>query len=132
MIKIPNFAFLCNSYMFGFLIQVEGLHGDSKVRGVNLGGILFLGFLLLLLLFERYRRGYELGCKGRDTTPRSACFGYVSAENGGGMNVSVNRDIASLWETFRGCSFSATREPPLTLGTLHIEKITRVEFTSEQ
>ncbi|CAN6567881.1 unnamed protein product [Malus baccata var. baccata] len=123
--------------MFGFLIQVDGLHRDSKVRRVNLGGILFLGFLLLLLsllllLFERYRRGYELGCKGRDTTPRSACFGYVSTENGGGMNVSVNRDVASLWETFRGCSFSATREPPLTLGTFHIEKITRVEFTSEQ
>lgn len=26
---------------------------------------------------------------------------YVSAENGGGMNVTVDRDIPSSWETFR-------------------------------
>lgn len=26
---------------------------------------------------------------------------YVSAENGGGMNVAFSRDIASSWETFK-------------------------------
>lgn len=26
---------------------------------------------------------------------------YVCAENGGGMNVTVSRDIASSWETFK-------------------------------
>lgn len=26
---------------------------------------------------------------------------YVSAENGGGANVSVSRDVASSWETLR-------------------------------
>lgn len=26
---------------------------------------------------------------------------YVSAENGGGMNVTVDRDVSSSWETFR-------------------------------
>lgn len=26
---------------------------------------------------------------------------YVSSENGGGMNVSVDKDIPSSWETFR-------------------------------
>lgn len=26
---------------------------------------------------------------------------YVSAENGGGMNVRVDRDVPSSWETFR-------------------------------
>lgn len=26
---------------------------------------------------------------------------YVSAENGGGMNVTVDRDVPSTWETFK-------------------------------
>lgn len=26
---------------------------------------------------------------------------YVSAENGGGMNVTVSRDVASSWESFK-------------------------------
>lgn len=26
---------------------------------------------------------------------------YVAADNGGGMNVTVDRDVASSWETFR-------------------------------
>lgn len=29
---------------------------------------------------------------------------YVSAEGGGGMNVTVDRDVASTWETFRVCA----------------------------
>lgn len=71
---------------------------------------------------------------------------FVSAQNGGGTNVTVDRDVPSSWETFRlwrvtemefqfrttkgqfmtcdgdGCSVSATAESPTKLETFHIER----------
>lgn len=113
------------------MILVEGLHGDSKVRGVNLGGWLVVEGWIKPSLFYGIPNGDMLVrrlilCEispfltvsgfSMDFQPTISFIGmqdgtqvqlksvtlqkYVCAEFGGGADVSVNRDAASLWETF--------------------------------
>ncbi|CAL8164217.1 unnamed protein product [Prunus armeniaca] len=136
---------LCSWLIFSGVYSVEGLHGDSKVRGVNLGGWLVVEGWIKPSLFDAIPNGDMLD--GTQVQLKSVTLEkYVSAENGGGMNVSVSRDVASSWETFtlwrvsesefqfrtlqgqfltcddEGCSFSATAESPSTLETFFVEK----------
>ncbi|XP_027336917.1 probable glucan 1,3-beta-glucosidase A [Abrus precatorius] len=87
--------------------SVEGLHGDSKVRGLNLGGWLVIEGWIKPALFDGIDNGDMLD--GTEVQFKSVTLQkYVSAENGGGMNVTVNRDVSSSWETFRLWRVSAS------------------------
>ncbi|XP_050126855.1 probable glucan 1,3-beta-glucosidase A isoform X6 [Malus sylvestris] len=94
-------AFLLCCWLFvSGVYSVEGLRGDSKVRGVNLGGWLVVEGWIKPSLFDDIPNEDMLD--GTQVQLKSVTLEkYVSAENGGGMNVSVDRDIASSWETFR-------------------------------
>ncbi|XP_048334909.2 probable glucan 1,3-beta-glucosidase A isoform X1 [Ziziphus jujuba] len=134
---------LCWWLTFSGAYSVEGIHGDSKVRGVNLGGWLVVEGWIKPSLFEGILNGDMLD--GTEVQLKSVTLQkYVAADNGGGMNVTVDRDVASSWETFRlwrvstsefhfrtlqgqfltcgsgGCS--ATAESPSTLETFVIER----------
>ncbi|XP_057497219.1 probable glucan 1,3-beta-glucosidase A [Actinidia eriantha] len=100
---------LCK-WVFGFLLScwliftvscsVEGIHGDSKVRAVNLGGWLVVEGWIKPSLFDGIPNGDMLD--GTQVQLKSVTLQkYVSAEEGGGMSVTVDRDIPSSWETFR-------------------------------
>ncbi|KAK6923803.1 Glycoside hydrolase, family 5 [Dillenia turbinata] len=90
---------LCCFLIFPVSHSVEGLHGDSKVRGVNLGGWLVVEGWIKPSLFDGIPNGEMLD--GTQVQLRSVTLQkYVSAENGGGMAVSVDRDTPSSWETF--------------------------------
>lgn len=52
---------------------------------------------------------------------------YVSAENGGGMNVTVDRDVPSSWETFRVRCFDILY-PELSV-RMHLHKHSRNNVT---
>ncbi|KAM7515738.1 hypothetical protein LguiA_005321 [Lonicera macranthoides] len=95
------FAFLHLCWLiFSVECSVEGLPGDSKVRGVNLGGWLVVEGWIKPSLFDGIPNGDMLD--GTVVQFKSVTSGrYVSAENGGGMNVTVDRDIPSSWESFR-------------------------------
>ncbi|CAN1216287.1 hypothetical protein LINPERPRIM_LOCUS555, partial [Linum perenne] len=83
-----------------FCDQVEGLPEDSKVKGVNLGGWLVVEGWIKPSLFDGIPNGDMLD--GTEVQFKSVTLqSYVSAENGGGMDVTVSRDSASAWETFR-------------------------------
>ncbi|KAK2970891.1 hypothetical protein RJ640_029693, partial [Escallonia rubra] len=142
----------------------EGLHGDSKVRGVNLGGWLVVEGWIKPSLFDGIPNEDMLSLcvasvyktftvplvnqmqDGTDVQFKSVAMQkYVSAENGGGMNVTVDRDVPSSWETFRlwrvsdsefqfrtsrgqfltcegdGGFVSATSKSPSTMGTFFID-----------
>ncbi|PSS30128.1 Glucan 1,3-beta-glucosidase A precursor [Actinidia chinensis var. chinensis] len=97
-------------WVFGFLLScwliftvscsVEGIHGDSKVRAVNLGGWLVVEGWIKPSLFDGIPNGDMID--GTEVQFKSVTLQkYVSAEEGGGMNVTVDRDIPSSWETFR-------------------------------
>ncbi|KAK3042942.1 hypothetical protein RJ639_001018, partial [Escallonia herrerae] len=81
-------------------IEVEGLHGDSKVRGVNLGGWLVVEGWIKPSLFDGIPNEDMLDGTGVQFKS-VALQKYVSSENGGDMNVTVDRDVPSSWETFR-------------------------------
>lgn len=143
---------LCCWLIFSGAYSVDGLRGDSKVRGVNLGGWLVVEGWIKTSLFDGIPNGDMLdgtGVQFKSVTLQK----YVSAENGGGMNVAFSRDIASSWETFKlwrvseskfqfrtsqgqfltcdgeGCSVSATAESPSTSETFFIERNnSRVHF----
>ncbi|KAF3439237.1 hypothetical protein FNV43_RR17512 [Rhamnella rubrinervis] len=150
---LMEFAF--GKWAYGFVLcwwlaiygaySVEGLHGDSKVRGVNLGGWLVVEGWIKPSLFDGIPNGDMLD--GTEVQLKSVTLQkYVCAENGGGMNVTVNRDSASSWETFKlwrisasefhfrtfqgqfltcdggGCSVSSTADSPSTLETFFIER----------
>ncbi|KAM7515740.1 hypothetical protein LguiA_005323 [Lonicera macranthoides] len=127
------------------ILKVEGLPGDSKVRGVNLGGWLVVEGWIKPSLFDGIPNGDMLD--GTVVQFKSVTSGrYVSAENGGGMNVTVDRDIPSSWESFRlwrvsesefqlrtsqgefltccseGGSVSATAKTPSIRESYHIER----------
>ncbi|KAK9037732.1 hypothetical protein V6N11_022634 [Hibiscus sabdariffa] len=127
------------------ILQVEGVHGDSKVRGVNLGGWLVIEGWIKPSLFDGIPNGDMLD--GTQVQFKSETLQkYVSAENGGGMDISVNRDDASSWETFtlwrvsesefqfrttqgqfltcygNGCSVSATAKSASSTETFQIER----------
>ncbi|KAL7230638.1 hypothetical protein ACSBR2_009002 [Camellia fascicularis] len=140
------FAFLLSCLLiFTVVCSVEGIHGDSKVRGVNLGGWLVVEGWIKPSLFDGIPNGDMLD--GTDVQLKSVTLQkYVSAENGGGMNVTVDRDIPSSWETFTlwrvsesefqfrtsqgqfltcdgdGGSVSSTAESPSRTETFYVER----------
>ncbi|GMH24684.1 hypothetical protein Nepgr_026527 [Nepenthes gracilis] len=101
-------AFLLSCWlMFSIAFSVEGLRGDAKVRGVNLGGWLVVEGWIKPSLFDGIPNGDMLD--GTEVQLKSVTLQkYVSAENGGGGNVTVDRDVPSSWETFRLWRVSAT------------------------
>ncbi|GMP25969.1 hypothetical protein CsSME_00002601 [Camellia sinensis var. sinensis] len=140
------FAFLLSCLLiFTVVCSVEGIHGDSKVRGVNLGGWLVVEGWIKPSLFDGIPNGDMLD--GTYVQLKSVTLQkYVSAENGGGMNVTVDRDIPSSWETFTlwrvsesefqfrtsqgqfltcdgdGGSVSSTAESPSRTETFYVER----------
>ncbi|XP_004502398.1 probable glucan 1,3-beta-glucosidase A isoform X1 [Cicer arietinum] len=91
---------LCCFFITSGVFSEEGLHGVSKVRGVNLGGWLVIEGWIEPSLFDGIANGDMLD--GTEVQFKSVTLQkYVSAENGGGMNVTVDRDVSSSWETFR-------------------------------
>ncbi|KAG6729760.1 hypothetical protein I3842_01G047400 [Carya illinoinensis] len=91
---------LCCWLIFSGAYSVEGLRGDSKVRGVNLGGWLVVEGWIKPSLFDGIPNGDMLD--GTEVQFRSVTLQkYVCAENGGGSNVTVGTDVASSWETFK-------------------------------
>ncbi|KAG5529532.1 hypothetical protein RHGRI_030060 [Rhododendron griersonianum] len=140
------FAFVLSCWLiFSVACSVEGVHGDSKVRGVNLGGWLVVEGWIKPSLFDGIPNGDMLD--GTEVQLKSVTLQkYVSAENGGWMNVTVDRDIPSSWETFRlwrvsetefqfrtsqgqfltcdgnGGSVSATAESPSRTETFYVEQ----------
>ncbi|XP_040363658.1 uncharacterized protein LOC112173299 [Rosa chinensis] len=94
---------LCSWLIFSPVYSVVGLHGDSKVRAVYLGGWLVVEGWIKPSLFDGIPNGDMLD--GTVVQLKSVTLDkYVFAENGGGANVSVSRDVASSWETLRiGC-----------------------------
>ncbi|XP_031256224.1 probable glucan 1,3-beta-glucosidase A isoform X2 [Pistacia vera] len=140
------FAFSLSCWLiFSVALSVEGLHGDAKVRGVNLGGWLVIEGWIKPSLFDGIPNGDMLD--GTQVQFKSVTLQkYVSAENGGGMGVSVDRDVAFSWETFtlwrvtesefqfrtsqgqflscdgEGCSLSATAKSPSSPETFVIER----------
>ncbi|KAM5570156.1 hypothetical protein ABKV19_017256 [Rosa sericea] len=91
---------LCSWLIFSPVYSVVGLHGDSKVRAVYLGGWLVVEGWIKPSLFDGIPNGDMLD--GTVVQLKSVTLDkYVFAENGGGANVSVSRDVASSWETVR-------------------------------
>ncbi|GAB4847242.1 hypothetical protein Ancab_026283 [Ancistrocladus abbreviatus] len=146
------FAFLLSCWlMFPVAFSVDGLRGDAKVRGVNLGGWLVVEGWIKPSLFDGIPNGDMLD--GTEIQLKSVTLQkYVSAENGGGGNVTVDRDIPSSWETFRlwrvsavefqirsfqgqfltcdgdGNSVSATTESPPSINeTFYIERLNNTD-----
>ncbi|KAE8673972.1 Basic helix-loop-helix DNA-binding superfamily protein, putative isoform 1 [Hibiscus syriacus] len=128
-----------------FSVAFSGLDEDSKVRGVNLGGWLVLEGWIKPSLFEDIPNADMLD--GTQVSFKSVRLQkYVCAENGGGMDISVNRDSASSWETFslwrvtesefqfrttqgqfltcygNGCTVSATAKSASLMETFQIER----------
>lgn len=117
------------------------------MRGVNLGGWLVVEGWIKPSLFDGIPNGDMID--GTEVQFKSVTLQkYVCAENGGGSNVTVSRDIPSAWETFRlwrvsetefqlrtlqgqfwtcdgqGCTVSATAEaPPATNETFYVERL---------
>ncbi|XP_010523313.1 PREDICTED: glucan 1,3-beta-glucosidase A-like [Tarenaya hassleriana] len=140
------FAFWLSCWFFvSPTYSVEGLPNDSKVRGVNLGGWLVIEGWIKPSLFDGIPNGDMLD--GTQIQLKSVTLQkYVSAENGGGSNVSVDRDSASSWETFTlwrvsesefnfrtthgqfltcgsaGCSVFATADTPHINETFQVER----------
>ncbi|MBA0707182.1 hypothetical protein Golax_019254 [Gossypium laxum] len=136
---------LCRWLIFSVAVAVEGVHGGSKVRGVNLGGWLVIEGWIKPSLFDGIPNGDMLD--GTQVQFKSVTLQkYVSADNGGGMDISVDRDDASSWETFtlwrvselefqfrttqgqfltcygNGCSVSATAKSASSTETFQIER----------
>ncbi|KAI3879215.1 hypothetical protein MKW98_028782 [Papaver atlanticum] len=125
-------------------LAVDGLNGDTKVRGVNLGGWLVLEGWIKPSLFDGIPNGDMLD--GTQVQFKSVSLNkYVSAQDGEGQSVSIDRDGPSSWETFRNCiclmivveiihaavsvvavmeraSVTATSESPSSTETFHIER----------
>ncbi|KAL3583438.1 hypothetical protein D5086_014499 [Populus alba] len=134
---------VCTFFMAAVFQSI--LRGNSKVRGVNLGGWLVIEGWIKPALFDAIPNGDMLdGTEVRFMSVSS--HKYVSAENGGGMGVTVDRDVASSWETFKlwrvsasefqlrtsqgyflacygeGCSISATANSPSEGEIFYIER----------
>ncbi|XP_031116680.1 uncharacterized protein LOC116020340 [Ipomoea triloba] len=91
---------LCCSPIFSIGHSVEGLHGSSKVRGVNLGGWLVIEGWIKPSLFDDIPNGDMLD--GTEVQFKSVTLQkYISVENGGGSGVTVDKDTPLSWETFR-------------------------------
>ncbi|XP_043709798.1 probable glucan 1,3-beta-glucosidase A isoform X2 [Telopea speciosissima] len=91
------------------------LNGVGKVRGVNLGGWLVVEGWIKPSLFDGIPNGDMLD--GTQVQFKSmALQKYVSAENGGGQAVTVDRDVPLSWETFRLWRVSETEFQFRSLG----------------
>ncbi|XP_077224799.1 putative glucan 1,3-beta-glucosidase A isoform X7 [Tasmannia lanceolata] len=95
------FAFLvCCCALFSRAYSVKKLSGMSKVRGVNLGGWLVVEGWIKPSLFDGIPNEDMLD--GTQVQFKSTLLQkYISAANGGGTNVTVDRDVPSSWETFK-------------------------------
>ncbi|WOK96235.1 putative glucan 1,3-beta-glucosidase A isoform X1 [Canna indica] len=83
------------------LLQLShsSVDGFSKVRGVNLGGWLVVEGWIKPSLFDGIPNSDMLD--GTQVQLKSVLLQkYVSAADGGGGKVTVDRDVASAWETF--------------------------------
>ncbi|XP_026391104.1 glucan 1,3-beta-glucosidase-like [Papaver somniferum] len=89
-------------------LSVDGLsNGDTKVKGVNLGGWLVIEGFITPSLFNNIVRADMLdGAKVRFKSLKS--YKYVSAKDGGGSSVAIDQTKADTWETFRLWRISAT------------------------
>ncbi|KAK6154189.1 hypothetical protein DH2020_013828 [Rehmannia glutinosa] len=84
----------------GLIFSVDGIPENARVRGVNLGGWLVIEGWIKPSLFDDIPNGDMLD--GTEVQFKSVTSEkYVSAENGGGSTVAVDRDIPLAWETFR-------------------------------
>nr|XP_025884062.1 uncharacterized protein LOC101265089 isoform X2 [Solanum lycopersicum] len=91
---------LCCWLIFSVGHSVEGLQGNARVRAVNLGGWLVVEGWIKPSLFDDIPNGDMLD--GTQVQLKSVTLQkYMSAQNGGGMNVSVDRDNPLEWETFK-------------------------------
>ncbi|MQL96584.1 hypothetical protein Taro_029262 [Colocasia esculenta] len=82
------------------LLSMDAVTGFKKVRGVNLGGWLVIEGWIKPSLFDDIPNGDMLD--GTQVQLKSVLLQkYVSASNGGGTDVTVDRDVASSWETFK-------------------------------
>ncbi|XP_073150406.1 probable glucan 1,3-beta-glucosidase A isoform X3 [Henckelia pumila] len=87
-------------FIFSIGCSAAGLPGNSRVRGVNLGGWLVIEGWIKPSLFDDIPNGDMLD--GTEIQLKSVTLQkYVSAENGGGAKVTVDRDTPQSWETFR-------------------------------
>lgn len=87
-------------FLFAGPTDGRRLAQTPKVRSVNLGGWLVVEGWIKPSLFDGIKDNDLLD--GTKVQFKSAALNtYVSAENGGGQNVVVNRDNASTWETFK-------------------------------
>ncbi|PIA52002.1 hypothetical protein AQUCO_01000111v1 [Aquilegia coerulea] len=103
------YAFLFNCFLlFSKAHSVEGQNDVPKVRGANLGGWLVLEGWIKPSLFDAIPNKYMLdGTKVQfKSVPLQK---YISAEKGGGSNISVDRDTPSQWEQFRLWRLSDTQ-----------------------
>ncbi|XXG86487.1 hypothetical protein AAC387_Pa11g1374 [Persea americana] len=140
------FAFAVGFFvLFSIAYSVENLNGSPKVRAVNLGGWLVVEGWIKPSLFDDIPNGDMLD--GTQVLFKSVTLQkYVSAVNGGGSYVTVDKDVPSSWETFKlwrvsttefqfrsssgkfltcdseGGSVSATAESPSTEETFYIER----------
>ncbi|CAL9127224.1 unnamed protein product [Musa textilis] len=128
-----------------FQLSHSSVDGFSKVRGVNLGGWLVVEGWIKPSLFDGIPNGDMLD--GTQVQLKSVALQkYVSAADGGGGNVTIDRDVASSWETFKlwrvseaefqfsciggqfltsnngGGSISATADSPAMNETFYIER----------
>ncbi|XP_009759926.1 putative glucan 1,3-beta-glucosidase A isoform X2 [Nicotiana tabacum] len=91
---------LCCWFSFSIGHSVVGLHGNARVRAVNLGGWLVIEGWIKPSLFDDIPNGDMLD--GTQVQFKSVTLQkYVSAQNGGGLNVTVDRDDPLEWETFK-------------------------------
>ncbi|KAJ3695841.1 hypothetical protein LUZ60_001218 [Juncus effusus] len=95
---VLEFLMLCS--VFVALKLIPFVDGFDKVRGVNLGGWLVIEGWIKPQLFDQIPNGDMLD--GTQVQLKSSTLQkYVSALNGGGLNITVDRDVPSTWETFK-------------------------------
>ncbi|XP_018684088.2 probable glucan 1,3-beta-glucosidase A isoform X2 [Musa acuminata AAA Group] len=102
-----------------FRLSHSSVDGFSKVRGVNLGGWLVVEGWIKPSLFDGIPNGDMLD--GTQVQLKSVALQkYVSAADGGGGNVTIDRDVASSWETFK--MLSTSYDSPAMNETFYIER----------
>nr|GMD68592.1 probable glucan 1,3-beta-glucosidase A isoform X1 [Ipomoea batatas] len=98
--SVNGSVLFCCAALPSFLLGTQGLHGSSKVRGVNLGGWLVIEGWIKPSLFDDISNGDMLD--GTEVQFKSVTLQkYISAENRGGSDVTVDKDTPLSWETFR-------------------------------
>ncbi|KAL6661259.1 hypothetical protein ACP70R_000643 [Stipagrostis hirtigluma subsp. patula] len=99
--RLPSAGFLIFGFLSAFQLSRSSTVDDfSKIRAVNLGGWLVVEGWIKPSLFDGIPNGDMLD--GTQVQLKSVGLQkYLSAGGGGGGNVTVNRDAASSWETFK-------------------------------